>query len=543
MTDTPEIFKQVKNDWPDCLKDESRMTGHADSIAFPCSEHDLTVQLAYAAEHGLGVTVQGARTGIAGGAVPQGGHIVNLGRMSRVLGLREADGVFLLRVQPGLLLADLRTWLSQAEPAIDEADAVTTQTLERLRDAPRQFFAPDPTETGASLGGMASANASGARSFFYGPIRGHIESLRVVLADGAVLALGREGTRAQGRAFALRAETGRIVQGTLPAIPQPAVKNAAGYFVHDDMALIDLFMGSEGTMGVVTELELRLAPAPPVCWGALLFFPSESDALDAVERIRERQGADRMPGAQTFDRARLAQRAAGTLVAMEFFDNGTLNLLRRRKQMAPSFGGGIPDMPEAWHTGVYLEWHADSEAAAETALMDAVEQATTCGGDEEAAWLASNEREMERLKTFRHAVPEAVNLTIDERRKTDPRIAKLGTDLAVPDTELRRVFDLYRNGLAQAGLDHVKFGHIGDNHIHVNILPRDAAQYEAGRALYLDWARAVVAMGGTVSAEHGIGKLKTALLAEMAGPEGLAAMRALKTLFDPENRLNPGTLF
>lgn len=519
------------------------MIGHADSIAFPRTEHDLTAHLAYAAEHGLAVTAQGARTGIAGGAVPQGGHIVNLGRMNRVLGARENDGVFLLRVQPGLLLADLRTLLNQAEPAIDEADADTAQALERLRDAPRQFFAPDPTETGASLGGMASANASGARSFFYGPTRGHIESLRVALADGSLLTANRTGPRAQGRAFEIVAHTGRVVQGMLPALAIPCVKNAAGYFVRDDMALIDLFIGSEGTLGVITELELRLIPAPPVCWGAQLFFPSESDALDAVERIRERQGLGRMPGAQTFDRARLGRRADGALVAMEFFDSGTLNLLRRQKQVAPSFGGGIPDMPEAWHTGVYLEWHADSEAAAETALMDAVEWAVACGGDEEAAWLASNEREMERLKTFRHAVPEAVNLTIDERRKTDARIAKLGTDLAVPDAELRRVFDLYRNGLAQAGLDYVKFGHIGDNHIHVNILPRDAAQYEAGRALYLDWARAVVAMGGTVSAEHGIGKLKTALMAEMAGPEGLANMRALKALFDPDNRLNPGALF
>ncbi len=544
MTETLEVFKNVSESWPDCLKDESRLNGQADSAAFPRNEQELAAHLATAAREAVPVTVQGARTGIAGGAVPQGGRILNLGRMNRLLGLRQTDVGFALRAQPGLLLAEARELLEQGLPTLGEgADAAERAALAAFRAGPRQWFAPDPTETGASLGGMAAANASGARSFFYGPTRGHIESLRVVLADGAALALGREGPRAQGRAFELTAESGRVIRGTLPAVPQPAVKNAAGYYVRDDMALLDLFIGGEGTLGVIAELELRLLPAPTICWGALLFFPSESNALDAVERIRERQADDRMPGIQTFDPARLGRFADGALAAMELFDGGTLALLRDRKSQQPSFAGGLPDLPEAWQAGLYLEYHADSEAAAESALMDAVESAVACGGDEDAAWLATNEREMDRLKVFRHAVPEAVNLTVDDRRKTEPSIAKLGTDFAVPDAELRPVFELYRDGLAQAGLDHVKFGHVGDNHVHVNLLPRDAAEYESGRALVLSWARAAVAMGGTVSAEHGIGKLKTELMAVMAGAEGLAAMRALKALFDPEGRLNPGTLF
>jgi D-lactate dehydrogenase (cytochrome) len=150
---------------------------------------------------------------------------------------------------------------------------------------------------------------------------------------------------------------------------------------------------------------------------------------------------------------------------------------------------------------------------------------------------------MERMKKFRHAVPEAVNLTIDERRKTEPQITKLGTDLAVPDDCLERIIRLYRDGLSQAGLQSVMFGHIGNNHLHVNIIPANLEQYDAGKKLYLEWARAVVAMGGTVSAEHGIGKLKTEMLKIMYGEEGVREMLGVKRVFDPELRLNRGNLF
>ena len=274
-----------------------------------------------------------------------------------------------------------------------------------------------------------------------------------------------------------------------------------------------------------------------------MFLPSEQAVLTAVTRLRARQHSGREPGMQRFDPACLDTRGRGALVAMEFFDVHALNLLRQHRQTGPDAASIIPDMPDAWHTGLYLEWHADSEEAAEAALMEVVEVVVDCGGDEEAAWLASTEREMSRLKAFRHTLPEAVNMTIDRFRRAAPSIAKLGTDLSVPDDALERVFSLYRDGLERTGLKHVKFGHIGDNHVHVNILPETLEQYEKGRALYLEWARAVVDMGGSVSAEHGIGKLKTELLAAMTGPDGLAAMRDLKRQFDPKGTLNPGTMF
>lgn len=150
---------------------------------------------------------------------------------------------------------------------------------------------------------------------------------------------------------------------------------------------------------------------------------------------------------------------------------------------------------------------------------------------------------LEKLKLFRHAVPEEVNRRIGERKQVYPELTKLGTDFSVPNDCLLQVMQRYQDDLNTAGLEHVIFGHIGNNHLHVNILPRNMEEYATGKRLYRAWAEQVVTWGGSVSAEHGIGQLKCDLLALMYGPTGLAAMQHLKQIFDPTHRLNPGCLF
>ncbi|MFC1499147.1 FAD-linked oxidase C-terminal domain-containing protein, partial [Verrucomicrobiota bacterium] len=113
----------------------------------------------------------------------------------------------------------------------------------------------------------------------------------------------------------------------------------------------------------------------------------------------------------------------------------------------------------------------------------------------------------------------------------------------VPGPVLEKVIQLYHKDLDEFGLEYVMFGHIGDNHIHVNIIPDSMADYERGGELYLKWVKAVAEMGGTVSAEHGIGKLKAAFLRVMYGEEGIRQMRDVKHCFDPDNLLNPDNLF
>jgi len=301
----------------------------------------------------------------------------------------------------------------------------------------------------------------------------------------------------------------------------PDVKNSAGYFVKDNMDLIDLFIGSEGTLGVVSEIEIGLTPSPSAVWAMMAFLPGDREALEFVTEIR---GGNYRPS------------------AMEFFDVNALNLLRRMKNDNPAFKD-LPEMPSSWNTGVYIEYHAGDDNEADTALEEISRIMIERGGNDETAWLATEEKEMSKLKDFRHAVPEAVNLLVDQRRKKEAGLTKLGTDFSVPDNRLEEAMEFYRGDLEREGLEYVIFGHIGNNHVHVNILPDSIAGYRRGKELYRSWARRVVEMGGSVSAEHGVGKLKKELLLEMYGEKGINEMKALKNLFDPKGILNPGNMW
>ena len=229
-------------------------------------------------------------------------------------------------------------------------------------------------------------------------------------------------------------------------------------------------------------------------------------------------------------------------VAIEFFGHRALDLLRRAKEGNSAFAE-LPELPGYPCTAIYSEFHSDRADAVEEAVMAAAEQMEELGANADDCWLADGPHEIETHKAFRHATPEAVNLLIDQRRAACPGLVKLGTDMSVPDEHLEDVMQLYRGGLSAAGLEHVIFGHVGNNHLHVNILPNDLAELARGKALYLEWAGKTVAMGGSISAEHGIGKTKVPLLEKMFGADGIAAMRRIKAYFDPGGILNPGNLF
>ena len=524
MPDTATtIIADVARHFPDGLRDESRRTGTADGIAFPATAAEVTALLRHAAEKGLRVTVQGARTGIAAGAVPDGGLVLSLARMDRILGVAfDAAGNACVRAQPGVTLNALRGFLDGGAIDTSSWDDVGREALQCLR-AERWMFTPDPTESSASIGGMVACNASGACSFAYGATRRHIRALTVALADGDLLDLERGAQRATGRQFRLTTRRGRVLTGLVPTYNLPTVKNAAGYYAAPDMDLIDLLIGSEGTLGTIVEIELTLQPRPPVTWGVVCFLPTETRALDFVEWVRK-------PGGRG---------GPARPVAVEYFDQGVLDLLRQ----ARANGAHLPQLKAGWSQAVYVEYAVADEETAAVCCTGLAQWLASGGGSAEDAWAAVDEHGLRRLKEFRHAAPEQVNLRIGERQRRHPGLTKLGTDLSVPDDFLRRVMAMYRRDLAEAGLESVVFGHVGDNHVHVNILPRNMQEYAQGKALYESWAQQVVAWGGSVSAEHGIGKLKINLLRVMYGTDGVAEMRALKHVFDPAGRLNAGNLF
>ena len=504
------------------LKDESRTTGFADSISFPESEEEVRADLKKYCGQGIPVTVQGARTGLTGGCVPFGGHILNTSRLDRFLGMEKAeDGSFLVRLQPGIALSRLRSLLAEKSLPAELFDAASLAVYEEFRKAPEQFFPPDPTESSAFLGGIASCNASGSRSYLYGPMRPYVQALRLALSDGDVLSLRRGQCFAEGRTLAVTTEQGRRIEVPLPTYQMPACKNASGYFAADGMDAIDLIIGSDGTLGVLTELTLKLVPAPKVIWAVSAFFPDEAAAIRFAEALRP---------------------VVKTAAAVEYFDGNALQILRNQKENNAAFSSLPVIAPDA-DCCVYVELHCGSEEEALQNLYLTGDILTECGGSPDKTWTARNKNDRDLLIFFRHAVPESTNMLIDVRRQADPSITKLGSDMSVPDGKLAEIVKVYRETTKKLHLETATWGHIGSNHLHVNIIPRDHEDYVRGKALFSRWAESVTALGGAVSAEHGVGKIKRDFLRIMYGENGLREMALVKAAFDPSLMLARGNLF
>lgn len=509
------LITPIGEEHRDYLHDETKTVGTAQSISFPTSEAEISALLRHFSQKGERVTVQGNRTGLTAASVPGGGHIMSLGRMDKVTGMRVDRGTVYLRVQPGLSLGVLRQMIASRSFETDGWDEESKAALGEMRRMPAQYFPPDPTESSASLGGMAACNASGAKTYLYGPTRPYINGLRIVLADGDVIALRRGEAKAQGRRFKLTTQAGREISGSVPGYAMPRCKNASGYFAADNMDLVDMFVGSDGTLGVLSELELKLIAMPKVIWGVNCFFREEAQALDFVERLRP---------------------ACRELAAAEYFDRNALDILRAHDD------GGCP-VPAGFACMIYVELHCADEETALAQIKTVGRIMDGTGADCADTWAAKSAPDRERLLELRHRVPESVNALIVERKRAVPAIAKVASDMAVPNAAFRRLLALYHSDLAKNGFEFAIWGHIGNNHLHVNVLPRTEEDMRRGKAMFADWAKAVVSMGGTVSAEHGAGKNKANLLPILYGEAGVREMAALKSCFDPQCILGAGNLF
>jgi FAD/FMN-containing dehydrogenase len=442
------------------IEDASGFRGEADALCTPASEHELTELLRSASAQRIPVTIVGARTGVAGGCVPDsGGWAVSLERFRR------------LEVTAGSVTAGAGVLLRDVQSAAARTG---------------QFYGPDPTENSSSIGGNIATNASGSRSFRYGDTRASVLRLRVALLDGSVADLSR----------------GEPPPFEVPDLPRPSTtKFSAGFDLRFGMDFLDLFIGSEGVLGVVTEATLRLLPLPDSILSGVVFFASDAAALDAVGEWRE------IP----------------KLRMLEYMDAGSLALLRSKSFETPAANAALLIESEG----------GDEEVEAWVDRLEAT------GALAEESWFGTTPADRERFRVFRHALPEAVNDTVRRRG-----FLKMGTDFAVPVKNSREMMAHYRDVLEREFPGaYVIFGHIGDAHVHVNLLPRDQAAVERGRAVIREFAETVVSMGGVVAAEHGLGKRKRDFLALQWSPEQIEAMRSLKRRFDPDWLLGRGTLF
>jgi D-lactate dehydrogenase (cytochrome) len=449
--------------------------GHADRVVLPESIEEVSEILRSANRDLVPVTVSGAGTGTVGGRVAFGGIVLATDKLNRIKSITHEHAV----VEAGVVLSD----------------------LQRAVDQEGLLYPPDPTERGCFIGGTVATNASGARTFKYGPTRNYINALKVVLASGEVLDLRRGEVHADA--------DGKIRVGTieleLPHYRRPATrKNATGYFVAQSMDAVDLFIGSEGTLGVICEVEVKLIPKPEGLLSGVVFFADEADVLAVVADARARVDAR----------------------ALEFFDEESLNFLREK----------YPTIPESAVGAIFFEQEttpANEEAVLNewTSLLDQHHAFAD-------SWFATNEQDQARLREFRHQLPVLMNEWFARYNQR-----KVSTDMAVPDGAFPGLFRLYRETLRVSGMRYTIFGHIGDNHVHVNILPRNDTEGARAREIYVEFLKYAASVGGTLSAEHGVGKLKRDYLGLFYTGEQLREMAALKNALDPNGILGRGNIF
>lgn len=518
---------RIRRDCPAYLGDESKLSAKpVDSLYFPASEAELCTLVKAMGRQRIKMTVAGARTGLAGGCVPDQGVLIAMDRFNRIEVLRYDDSAaeWRVTVECAVTLRDLEQFLDSRslEHMPSGGDAALEVSLQRFRqESTRYFYPPDPTETSASIGGTVATNASGSRTYRYGPTRDWVRRIRVVLANGEILVIprGKYFASPNGR-FVVYDTAGEVHEFEVPDYPLPRTKSAAGYFAVPHMDLIDLFIGSEGTLGIVTAVEIGLLPREPRM-AIILFLDNDDQAVQLVPRLRRERRF--------------------TLNLLEFYSQHALNLLSDR-QRADAHAVDMPPIPEAAGAALFMELPVDPTED-DAVLESLVSVLDDCGVSMENSWVAVDPEDMARFRKFRHMLPESVTAIIAQRKQIHPGLHRVSADLAVPDEHLDDMWQIYRSTLERSGFEWLAYGHIGNNHLHVNVLPKDPQELATAMAHYLEFANRAVGFGGTVSAEHGIGKIKKKFLPIMFDDRQLAQMRAVKAALDPHGLLGPGNLF
>ena len=486
------IIKTLPDEIQSYLTDSANVKGFCDAVYFPESEQDVKKILAEAYLKKTPVTISGNGTGLTGARVPQGGIVISTEKLNKVIEINESE-MFAV-VEPGCILADLL----------------------KLFGEKSLLYPPDPTEKNCFIGGTVATNASGDKTFKYGPTRNYVLALNVVLSNGESIEITRNDLKAEGYNLRLNTLEGTEFNLKVPDYEMPAVKNASGYYSDKNVDPIDLFIGSEGTLGVITKIKLKLLPYPQNILSAVIFFAAEQDALNFISSAREKSRRTRVSADDNID-----------ALALEYFDAGSLRFL------TPDY----PNIPAEAEAAVWFEQETSPEN--EDKMTDKwSELVIENNGDIDNSWFAFSGVDMEKIKQFRHSISAKIYEYISSKG-----FKKLGTDVAVPDNYFNDFYYFCKQEAERAALHYVVYGHFGNSHIHLNMLPRNESEVNRGKAAYFNICRKAAELGGTVSAEHGIGKLKPEYLLMMYGEENIKKMADLKKSLDPHLILGLGNIF
>lgn len=417
-----------------------------DLVLSPKSTEEISEIVKICSKERIPIISRGSGTNLAAGTVPnQGGIILLFNNMNNILELDEDN--LTITVQPGVI----------------------TQQLNEYVEQHGLFYPPDPSSMKIStIGGNVSENSGGLRGLKYGVTKDYVKALTVVLPDGEIMKLG-----------------GKLA------------KDVAGY------DLLSLLVGSEGTLGIITEITLKLIPLPAFKKTGIAYFNSLEDAAKTVSSIISNKIIP---------------------ATLEFMDKGTINAVEDFMKI------GLPRDAEAM---LLMEQDGDEEQV-ERDIKKMITIAKTEGATSTA--LAASTEEAESLKTGRRAALSAL------ARKRPTTILE---DATVPRSEIAKMVKAIQAIALKYNVQISTFGHAGDGNLHPTCLTdvRDAEEMERVEQALAEIFHVAIELGGTITGEHGVGEMKAPYLEWKLGKNGISLMKCIKQSIDPYNIMNPGKMF
>jgi len=492
------LRKNDQETFSDYLEDSSGLGGGwADEIVFPETEQEASEFLSEAAAKKIPVTISGAGTGIVGGRIPFGGAILSTANLNKILDIRN------------------NTRQSKDKTAVVEPGV----SIEQLCKETARFgltYLPDPTEKNAYIGGTVSTNASGAQGFKYGPTRNYIKRIHIILPCGERVDIKRGQFIIKDK-LVLNLKGKWRIESPIPKYNLPQIKNAAGYYLSSGSDLIDLFIGAEGTLGLISQIEVSLAQMPQGCFTALVFFNKAIPALDFVDKLKKRSYFCRaQAGVDDIDAA-----------CIEYFDGYSLNILKAK----------YPQLPEGKKAAVYFDQNITGDNSTKL-LGQYINFFENSNISSDEVWFGDSASSKKLINGMRYDLPVLVNEQIKHSG-----FHKISTDIATDDSNFPGLYNFYASCLKNNKINYCIFGHIGENHLHVNLLPENENEFKTALRIYRQFIEKAVQLGGTIAAEHGIGKLKREYFKIMMGKKSLKEMFEVKRAIDPDLLLGRGNIF
>jgi D-lactate dehydrogenase (cytochrome) len=440
---TPEQVSTAQGDIDLHAKDQSQHRAvPAEVVIWPTSGEQVAAVLKLAYENRIPVTPWGVGTGLEGNSIPlHGGILMSFERMSRILEIHADD--FQVTVEPGIGHKDLNAQLARYG----------------------LFFPPDPGAN-ATVGGMLANNAAGIRTVKYGASKDNVLRMQVALADGRLIQVGSR-----------------------------SVKQSAGY------DLLHLFVGSEGTLGVITQATLKLVPVPMFMSAVVAAFSSIKAAVETVVAVR---GSGLDPA------------------ALELIDAAHCRMLNNAE------GIGLDEQPT-----LFMEFHAAQEASLEAGLQTVAEICTEMGALSFRATTDPTER-----KKLWHARHHSYEIMV----RSHPDKTFFINDVAVPISAYPELIAFVEHIRDERQITCYMIGHAGDGNVHVEFPFGNAAEYQQALDCNSEIVMKTLSLGGTSTGEHGVGIGKARYMSAEHGP-ALDVMQSIKHTLDPHGILNPGKIF